>query len=236
MTLSTGRPESVADLAKIKNAAKGSGKNTVQVNDERLQIHLYGFIGDFPDWYSDEGDYGPSNLAADLSEYPNLPVDLFLNSPGGLLFDGLAMMGQLQRHGEEVTATVDGISASAATLVAMGAGEIYAAHTAATVLIHRGWNIGIGNAVDFQAMAEDMDATDRELAALYASHGGQHDADYYLDLMTQDRRLTAAQAIEHGLLAGIRGEETAADDTDEMNALLLAADFLTRKADATARS
>lgn len=101
----------------------------------------------------------------------NRPVSLHINSPGGSVADALAIYTLLRKHPAPVTAYVDGLCASAATLVALGAGEVVMAEHS-LMMVHNPWTVAQGDADDMRRTAEALDKAGTEMAALYADRAG----------------------------------------------------------------
>lgn len=95
-----------------------------------------------------------------------------INSPGGDVFDGLAIYNALQAHAAEVTCQIDGIAASAASVIALAGSKTTIAENA-MVMCHCAWSIGIGNSADMRAMADVLEKIDAQLAGIYARKTGK---------------------------------------------------------------
>jgi len=109
--------------------------------------------------YDEIGAYGVSAKAflADLGKLSDAaPLTLRLNSPGGSVFDAVAIYNALQRHTGTVTVTIDGIAASAASYIAM-AGDTVVMPENAFLMIHDPSGMVMGTAADMRAMAEALD-------------------------------------------------------------------------------
>lgn len=115
------------------------------------------------------GSARASALAAFLQENPG-PVDLFINSVGGDATEGAALMAEVQRHGK-VTARLQGICASAATLPAI-ASQAISMHPAAVFMIHEPACTAFGSAEVLRGVADTMDKLTGIYAAAYADATG----------------------------------------------------------------
>jgi ATP-dependent Clp endopeptidase proteolytic subunit ClpP len=103
---------------------------------------------------------------------PVKKIDLRLNSPGGDVFDGLAIYNMLQRHPAEVGVTVDGIAASIASLVAM-AGDTITMPENALMMIHNPSGMAMGEAADMDEVGGALRKVGQAMAATYARRTGQ---------------------------------------------------------------
>jgi ATP-dependent protease ClpP protease subunit len=153
------------------------------------QIMLYNEIGFFGTSAADFNDQLDSIDGA---------IDLYINSPGGEIFDGIAIYNQLLRHAD-VAVYIDGIAASAASFIAMSAspGKLGMARTS-KMMVHNGQAFAAGDAADFRKMAEILDSETENIASIYAERTGRPVGDF-LTMMNSETWLTASQACDEGL-------------------------------------
>lgn len=153
-------------------------------------------------------DWGVSarEFTAALDALPDgtTEIRLLINSPGGEVWDGLAILNALRAHPARVVAVVEGLAASAASFIAAGADELIMMRNS-ELMIHNAWGVVMGDAEDMRAAAEDLDRNDRNLAAIYAEKSGQS-VEYWLEEMRKDRFMTAEEAVASGLADRIEGE------------------------------
>jgi ATP-dependent Clp protease, protease subunit len=100
------------------------------------------------------------------------PIDLRLNSPGGSVFDAVAIHNALIRHEGIVTVWIDGIAASAASYIAM-AGDAVVMPENAFLMIHDPTGLVMGTADDMRAMADALDKVKSSLVQGYAAKSGR---------------------------------------------------------------
>jgi len=134
------------------------------------------------------------------------PVDLHLNSPGGNIFDGIAIYNALKQRKEPLAITVDGLAASAASFIAMAADEgelAMAPHSA--LMIHDGWGMCVGNAADMVKLAEDLDRASDNIASIYAERSGKEVA-HWRDLMREETWFDDYEAVDAGLADRVLGQ------------------------------
>jgi len=149
--------------------------------------------------YDEIGAYGVSAKAflADLGKLPDkAPLTLRLNSPGGSVFDAVAIYNALQRHAGTVTVSIDGIAASAASYIAMAGDEIIMPENA-FLMIHEPSGMVMGTAADMRSMAEALDKIGGSLLRGYAAKSGKAEKDI-AKLMAKETWLDAAEALEMG--------------------------------------
>jgi len=149
--------------------------------------------------YDEIGAYGISAKAflTDLSKLPDkAPLTLRLNSPGGSVFDAVAIYNALQRHAGTVTVSIDGIAASAASYIAMAGDEIIMPENA-FLMIHDPSGMVMGTAADMRSMAEVLDKIGGSLLRGYAAKSGKAE-DEIAKLMAKETWLDAGEALEMG--------------------------------------
>lgn len=123
--------------------------------------------------YHDIGMFGVSaaDFARTLQDI-NGDIDLRINSYGGEIYDGIAILNLLRAHRGQVSTTVDGIAASAASFI-LQAGTDRACGANAEIMIHDGIGACYGPAHDMRSMADQLDRLSDNIAAVYAERSGQ---------------------------------------------------------------
>ena len=164
------------------------------------------------------GEIGWDNSAASvnraLSEAAPGPLTVRINSPGGSVFDGLAIASMLRRRGE-VTAVVDGLAASAASIIYISAARRVMA-PGSMVMIHNPWSMVGGTSDDMRQEADVLDTIAGEMAKLYAdASGGKLTAKDAEKLMDAETWLTAEDAQAIGLCDAIEGKAKAFASIDK---------------------
>lgn len=165
------------------------------VNDEQADrsIGIYDAIG--KDWWTGEG-VTAKRVAAALRSLGPGDVTVNINSPGGDMFEGLAIYNLLREHDGHVTVKVVGIAASAAADVAM-AGDTIQVARAGFMMIHNGWVIALGNRNELRDVADWLEPFDAVAADIYASRSGQ-DVKAVAKMMDAETWLGGAAAIDKG--------------------------------------
>ena len=149
--------------------------------------------------YDEIGAYGVSakSFLDELGALPDDgPLTLRLNSPGGSVFDAVAIYNALKRHAGPVSVWIDGIAASAASYIAMAGDEVVMPENA-FLMIHDPSGFVMGTADDMRAMAEALDKIKGSLVAGYVAKSGGAEDDIAA-LMAKETWLDAAEAVELG--------------------------------------
>lgn len=142
--------------------------------------------------------------AMDRIETPHILVRI--NSPGGVLTDGVAMYHTLRNHPAAITTRVDGLAASAASVIAMAGDVRQMAGPGAFMMIHDPWGVAIGDASEMRAYAETLDKMAGTMAALYADRSGAGEADMR-QAMTAETWYNGREAVAAGLAHRVLGED-----------------------------
>lgn len=161
--------------------------------------------------YDEIGYWGVTaqDFVRDLQALKVSAIGLHINSPGGDVFDGIAIYNSLRNHPATVTTYVDGLAASAASFIAM-AGDRVVAERNAQLMIHDASGICIGNAADMSAMVELLDKASNNIADIYAVKAGGT-VEQWRDAMRAETWYSAEEAVAAGLADEVAGEP-AADD------------------------
>lgn len=165
----------------------------VQASASDLEIYLYGPIAD--DLYDDSE---PVDALCQRIRAATGQIDVRINSPGGAVWDGLAIHTALVETGGHVTTHVDGVAASAASFVAQ-AGDRRMIARAASMMIHDAWGLTIGSARAHRDAADVLDDVSDAMAEIYADRSGAGTPATFRAAMGIDTWYRAEQAIAAGL-------------------------------------
>jgi ATP-dependent Clp protease, protease subunit len=161
---------------------------------EDRSISVYDVIG--YDYWTGEG-VTTKRIASALRSLGKGPVTVNVNSPGGDMFEGLAIYNLLREHDGEVTTKVVGLAASAASIIAMAGDKIQIAR-AGFLMIHNAWVVAAGNRNDFQELAAWLEPFDRSMADIYVARSGMSEKEA-IKLMDAESWIGGSDAIDLGL-------------------------------------
>jgi ATP-dependent Clp protease protease subunit len=133
------------------------------------------------------------------------PVALRINSPGGDVMAARAMAQAMREYDGEITAHVDGLAASAATIISSAADRVVMA-PGGLFMIHKAWTMMAGNADDFLTQSDLLEKVDGTIAETYAAKG-KGDVDHYAALMAAETWFTPAEALAEGLIDEVVDEQ-----------------------------
>jgi len=173
-----------------------------------LEILLYEMIGQ--DFWTGEGTTAKS-FAEDLKAAGDgiRKIHLRVNSPGGNVFDGLAIFNTLLSHGAKVTAAVDGIAASIASVIVMAASEI-SMNDNAMMMIHNPAAMIGGDSNAMRKMAETLDKVKASMTTAYRRHTDLSVTEIGA-LMDAETWMTAQETVDNGFAETVTPEEDARD-------------------------
>ena len=167
-----------------------------QVESDELNLLIYGVIAE----ESDDGEplVRASDIAARLQEFTGRTINVYINSPGGVIADAVAIHTALRRHTARKLVQIDGVCASAATIVAL-AGDRISAAPSAMLMIHNASNTVRGEASDMRREAGVLDVLTQQIARLYMART-HRSLEEVLGWMQAETWLTAAEAKALGLI------------------------------------
>lgn len=170
-----------------------TGVRAAATNEDERTISVYDVIGQ--DYWSGEG-VTAKRVSAALRSMGKGPVTVNVNSPGGDMFEGLAIYNLLREHDGEVTVKVLGVAASAASVIAM-AGDTVQIARAGFLMIHNAWVMAVGNRHDLAEIAATLKPFDEAMASIYAAKTGG-DPKAMSKLMDAESWIGGESAIEQG--------------------------------------
>lgn len=158
--------------------------------EDTTEIFIYESIGGFFGIWADE-------FVKELNGIKSKNITVRINSPGGALFDAIAIYNALVQHPANVTTYVDSLAASAASIIAM-AGDNVVMMVGSQMMIHDALGIGIGNSAEMREYAEFLDQQSDNIATMYADKAGG-DPEEWREKMRAETWMFAQEAVELGL-------------------------------------
>ena len=150
--------------------------------------------------YDEIGFWGVSaaSFAQDLKSCGNnlKQINLHIHSPGGDVFDGIAIYNLLKNHPANVTVYIDGLAASMASVIAMAGNEVIMPENA-MMMIHKPWGIQGGDAEDMRKYADLLDKVENTLIPAYASKTGKTPEEL-AEMLSAETWLNGKECVEQG--------------------------------------
>lgn len=186
----------------------------------RASARMFNLVSGAPDWrIQAQTDAGTAIYLYDEISYWGVTaadmvgalagagdVQLHIHSPGGDVFEGIAILNVLRAHPGDVHVTVDGLAASAASFVAM-AGKTIAMAQNSQMMIHDALMLTIGNQADHLVSAEMLGQASANIASIYAERAGGTIADWRAAMLAETR-YTADGAVAAGLADSVLAGST----------------------------
>ncbi len=189
-------------------------------------ISVFDVIG--ADWYGD--GVTASRIAAALRAIGGADVIVNINSPGGDMFEGLAIYNLLREYEGKVTVKVLGLAASAASIIAMAGDEVQIGR-GAFLMIHNCWVYAMGNRHDLAQVAADMEPFDKAMNDIYGARTGLS-SEAIEAMMNAETYIGGSDAVEKGFADRLLSADEIADDDDSPAAALRKLDAMLAKTDA----
>ena len=168
--------------------------NLVKNDDKSAELMLYGDIA--------ESFWGDTISAKEVTEYlADLDVeniDVYINSNGGVVDTAIAINNALRRHKAKVTVNIDGIAASAATLITC-AGDIVRMPKNALFMIHNPSTIAMGDSEEMRKQADVLEKYKNSITETYLQKVNI-DKEKLSELMDNETWLNAEEALEYGFI------------------------------------
>lgn len=173
----------------IQNRAPGAGFAVRNATGPTATLRIYDVIG----WPFIQAE----DVAAELENVTADELEVQISSPGGDVFEAVAIFNALRAHPAKVTTRVDSIAASAASVIAQ-AGDERVMLSGSQMMIHEAWGLAIGPASEMRSYADVLDKQTGIIAGIYAERSGG-DRDEFLQLMAEESWFDAEETVEAGL-------------------------------------
>lgn len=148
------------------------------------------------DWWGDGLDVTPQAFRDELAKRSGDLV-VSINSPGGDVFAGVSIYNTLANYDKgNVTVEVNGLAASIASVIAM-AGDKIVMLPGSSMMIHKPWSMGIGNADELKKVAETLNSIEESLVPIYTSRTGLSD-ERIKEMLADETWMTPKEAVELG--------------------------------------
>lgn len=180
-------------------------------------ITIYDVIGE-DRWTG--GGFTDKQMEAALRGIGDRDVTVDINSPGGDMFEGIAIYNMLAQHKGRVTVNVMGLAASAASIIAM-AGDTINMSAGSFMMIHNAWGVVVGNKADMRASADVFDGFDGGLADIYEARTGLNRSEI-VKLMDAESFFSVSEAINLGFADGPAQTSAAANAAAKPDPALMA--------------
>jgi len=170
---------------------------SIRAEGDIAEVLIYDFIGE--DFFGD--GVSAKNFAEQISKLDVGTINVRINSPGGDVFDGLAIYNSLLHHKANITVEIDGAAFSIASVIAM-AGDTVSMAENAMMMIHDPWTGLYGNAEDLRKEADVLDKVKGTLITSYKRQTSLGEKEIS-DLMSAETWMNAQEALDNGFVTSI---------------------------------
>lgn len=186
------------------------------VQGKRDWYHIENAASDTADVfiYDEIGFWGitAADFVRDLRSITAKNITLRLNTPGGEVFDGIAIYTALKDHHATVEVRIDSLAASIGSVIAMAGDRVVMAKHS-TMMIHEPFALAIGDAEDMRKLAETLDLFADNIASFYAERAGGSVREWR-DRMRAETWYSDQAAVDAGLADEIAEESSAKNNFD----------------------
>ncbi|SNZ21713.1 head maturation protease, ClpP-related [Cohaesibacter gelatinilyticus] len=205
------RPQNFQWDAPSDVLAKWAGTPLAKASGDNSTISMFDVIGDDP-WSG--GGVTAKRISAALRSIGEKDVTVQINSPGGDMFEGIAIYNMLRKHPAKVTVEVLGWAASAASIIAMAGDEIKMG-LGSFMMVHNAWGVVIGNRHDLQDASELFEGFDNAIVDIYEARTSAK-RDEIVKLMDAETFMGPSAALENGFADAI-DDELSIDEGEAKN-------------------
>ena len=174
--------------------------------EQSATITIY---GDICSWaWEDFGEMSANILSKQLEALGDVnEINVYINSYGGEVAEGLAIYNALRRHKAKVRTFCDGFACSIASVIFM-AGDERIMNEASLLMIHNAWTWASGNAAELRKQAEDLDKITQASVEAYKAHSSLKEEDIKA-LMDAETWILPSEALEYGFATSVAKTEKA---------------------------
>lgn len=176
------------------------------LSNSQAEVLIYDEIGQ--SFWGDSVD--AKTFKQNIDQLDATHIVVRVDSPGGDIFDGIAIMNALKNHPAKVTAYVDGLAASAASIITTGADEVIMSE-GSQMMIHDAWSWVEGHAKTIRKQADLLDKISNDMAEIYARKAGTP-TEEWREAMQEETWFTAKEAVAVGLADRHDAETTVEPD------------------------
>lgn len=176
---------------------------SLETEGEKADLYIYGDITSWPWLESDVSAYLLSKKLEELKDVSE--INVYINSYGGEVAEGLAIYNALKRHKAKVVTHCDGFACSISSVIFMAGDERVMSNTS-TLMIHNAWSRVSGNANDFRKEADDLEKITQLSVNAYMSQVSIQEEELKT-MMDEETWLMPQEALEYGFATSISGAE-----------------------------
>lgn len=204
----------ILKLEYINPRTKAQFSGSIEIKNktaESADLYFYGEIcsSQWEKW--SEEDSCPQDVQDFLNHLDGVSnINIYINSPGGDSFAGNAIYNILKRNPADKTVYIEGVAASAASVIAMSGNSIIMP-PGAQLMVHNAWTIAMGNAEALRKTADTLDKVSASHIAIYAENAAEGvTSELFKTLMDAETWMDGAEAAKHFKAVKVEGAKVAA--------------------------
>ncbi len=188
--------------------------------DNFADLYIYGEITKYR-W--DESDVSVESFKKELDELGEIDtLNIYINSPGGSVFEGINITNMLIRHKAKKNVYVDALAASIASIIAIGSADILNMYNNSMIMIHNPWTIAWGSSKELRKTADDLDKMRESLIETYMNKSKPNlSREKLIEMLDNETWLTAKEASEYFNVNIINEEKQIAASINKTDILVL---------------
>ena len=205
----------------FKGCRAGSPLKILNKTATEAEIVIYAGIGQ--SGWGDDSMISAKQFSEELKKIPETvnKINVRINSPGGDVFDGIAIYNRLKQHKAKKIVYIDGLAASIASIIALAGDEIIIGE-GALFMIHLPWTGARGNRMDLDNIVNRLMDVEEQMLGIYAKKT-KLDKNEIRSLLEKETWLDANEAMEHGFV------DSKSDDTVAIAASAIQSSWIAKK-------
>lgn len=155
-------------LLDFKGVRAGSPLKIFNKSETEAEIVIYAGIGQGGFWDSADSMVSAKNFSDQLKQLPDTikTLNVRINSPGGDVFDGIAIYNRLKQHKAKKVVYIDGLAASIASVIALAGDEVIMGE-GALFMVHLPWTFAVGNRNDLDNVVNRLSDVEEQMLSIY---------------------------------------------------------------------
>ncbi len=185
-------------MPKLIDFKSRSGLKIRNTASDTAEIIIYAGIG--TDYWGDGSMISAKTFSDELKKIPDTVknISVRINSPGGDVFDGIAIYNRLKQHKANITVHIDGLAASIASVIALAGNEIFIGE-GALYMVHLPWTWAVGDRTALENTISRLMDVEEQLIGIYSKKSGM-DRNEIRALLEAETWMDAEQAIDLGFV------------------------------------
>lgn len=176
-----------------------------EAGSEAAELYLYGIIRQAYPWDDEDDCISSKAVKNKLQELKGKDINVHINSPGGDVFESIAICNLLKQYDGDINIYIDAMAGSGASIIATAGKKVFM-FTNSMQMIHKAWTFALGNADELRKVAIDLDKVDSSVKASYMSKfvGTEEELE---KIIADETYLTAEECLAFGLCTDILDEK-----------------------------